>query len=116
MKDGWIGVDFDGTLAMDGDRTFEEELGLPIEPMRQRVARWLAEGREVRIVTARVARKNGEMIRSEQKLMIQEWCLRYLGRVLPVTSEKDYMMAELWDDRAIQVVKNTGERVGDHQR
>ena len=34
------------------------------------------------------------------------------GQVLPVTNVKDLAMAELWDDRCIQVVANTGERVG----
>jgi hypothetical protein len=27
-----------------------------------------------------------------------------------VTREKDFAMIELWDDRAVQVVTNTGER------
>jgi hypothetical protein len=41
---------------------------------------------------------------------IQEWCLKNVGIVLPITNQKDYAMTELWDDRAVQVVQNTGER------
>ncbi len=41
---------------------------------------------------------------------IQAWCLEHVGEVLPVTPAKDYDMVELWDDRAVQVIPNTGER------
>jgi hypothetical protein len=51
---GWIGVDFDGTLAdysqgWQGDLVF----GGPIRLMVDRVKRWLEEGYEVRVMTAR---------------------------------------------------------------
>ena len=36
-----------------------------------------------------------------------------LGVTLAVTCVKDYGMVELWDDRAVQVVMNTGRRVSD---
>ncbi|MEI8285241.1 MAG: hypothetical protein WCG52_09650, partial [bacterium] len=50
---GWIGVDLDGTLAeFIGDMSF---IGEPIMPMLNRVKTWLANGREVRIFTARAA-------------------------------------------------------------
>ena len=41
---------------------------------------------------------------------IQAWCLEHVGEVLPVTPAKDYDRVELWDDRAVQVIPNTGER------
>ena len=31
--------------------------------------------------------------------------------VWAVTCEKDYLMHELWDDRVVQVEKNTGRRL-----
>jgi hypothetical protein len=31
---------------------------------------------------------------------------------LPVTCEKDMAMVEFWDDKAVQVIPNTGEPVG----
>jgi hypothetical protein len=43
---------------------------------------------------------------------IEMWCLRHIGVVLPITNQKDYGMIELWDDRCVQVITNTGRRVG----
>lgn len=40
---------------------------------------------------------------------IENWCLKHIGKKLPVTNIKDFGMIELWDDRAVQVVPNTGE-------
>ena len=52
LGNGWIAVDFDGTLAQyDGTL----KLGKPIPAMCERVKNWVAEGYEVRIFTARVA-------------------------------------------------------------
>jgi hypothetical protein len=51
---GWIGVDLDGTLAHYEGWKGQEHIGEPIAPMVERVKGWLAEGREVRIFTARV--------------------------------------------------------------
>ena len=112
MRRGWIGVDFDGTLVVD-DLSGEEE---PVPLMLSRVKRWLDEGQEVRIVTARVGSNRGSMDADNQRDHIEEWCRAYLGLVLKVTAEKDYEMIELWDDRAVQVIKNTGKRVGNHKR
>jgi hypothetical protein len=47
---------------------------------------------------------------------IEEWCYFRIGHVLPITNIKDYAMIELWDDRAVQVVANTGEPVGSSTR
>ena len=82
--------------------------------MQERVKRWIAEGREVRIVTARVSPKDSQTKEEVEQIrtMIEDWCEKHLGKRLQVTNEKDHGMIELWDDRAIQVIKNTGERVG----
>ena len=40
--------------------------------------------------------------------IIKRWCKQHIGRELEVTNVKDFGMIELWDDRAIQVKKNTG--------
>lgn len=123
MREGWIGVDLDGTLAVWTEWVAWSVIGEPIEPMVARVRDWLAEGREVRIVTARVGlpRLHGEdssvcvCKRTEQVYgradmieVIQDWCERHVGARLPVQSHKDHDMLELWDDRAVQVVTNTG--------
>ena len=109
----WIGVDLDGTLAHY--RTGQKEIGEPIEPMVKRVKEWHEMGYEVRIVTARVANISRDLIdfwnRDNQIKLIREWCTKHLGFTLMPTSEKDFMMTELWDDRAVQVAFNKGERL-----
>lgn len=118
----WIGVDFDGTLATytKGQLT---KLGAPIPKMVDRVQRWLAEGKNVRIMTARVSGrnegarlKNGEEMwkAEDHRKAIEDWCWTHLGAVLPVTAEKDFEMVELWDDRAVSVEFNTGRRMTGH--
>lgn len=103
---GWIGVDLDGTLAhyasWDGGK-----VGPPIPLMVERVKRWLAANIDVRIVTARVAGADAD----SQRTIIQDWTTLHIGRPLPVTCSKDFAMIELWDDRAVQVIPNTGKRI-----
>lgn len=110
--DGWIGVDFDRTLVRRGHDTDSLGPGEPIWPMVNRIRRWRAEGRNVRIFTARVAEceanPKGWEPASSQRKTIEEWCLQYIGEVLPVTCQKDYYMLELWDDIAVAVEENTG--------
>ena len=106
----WIGVDFDGTLATyDGWQG--TTLGAPIAPMVARVQNWLLEGKEVRIVTARVSTRNDvkEWDSDTHRKAIQDWCQFHVGWKLPVTAEKDFEMMELWDDRAVSVEMNTGK-------
>ena len=101
---GWIGVDLDGTLAEHHEWVHETHIGKPIPLMLERVKRWISEGRRVKIMTARADRPTAVYA-------IERWCLQHIGIVLEVTNTKDYAMIELWDDRAIQVVPNTGKRV-----
>lgn len=107
--DGWIGVDLDGTLAKRidrarGDGTFDRyAIGEPIPAMLARVCEWLDMGREVRIFTARAC--HGDPIVDKA---VRAWCLRHIGCELMVTCTKDYLMDELWDDRAITVECDTG--------
>lgn len=106
---GWIGVDLDGTLAHYDRWEGLDVVGEPIPPMVARVRRWIAEGREVRIFTARADTEEAYLpiaIRT-----IEDWCERHIGQRLPVTCKKDLAMIELWDDRAIGVLKNEGEPV-----
>lgn len=101
---GWIGVDLDGTLAQYDKWKGEEHIGEPVPKMVQRVINWLDEGKEVRIFTARACYPSAIPI-------IEEWCRKHIGETLPVTNMKDFGMIQLWDDRAIQVIPNTGEQV-----
>jgi hypothetical protein len=71
--------------------------------MAERVKGWLAQGIEVRIVTARAWRADEEEISN-----IQDWLEKHIGQRLVVTCQKDYGMTQLWDDRAVSVVPNEG--------
>ena len=101
---GWIGVDLDGTLAEYHGWKDDGSVGEPIPLMVDRVIKWLDEGKNVKIMTARVS---GVDYTGQTKI-IQDWCRKHLGTILPVTCSKDYAMIELWDDRAVGVVTNTG--------
>jgi hypothetical protein len=114
-RDGWRGVDFDKTLAYYDGYKGHLVFGDPIPKMLERVKRWVANGEEVRIFTARVAPqaepdgtpRDVEAIRKG----IEDWTEKHVGKRLQVTNIKDHKMFELWDDRAVQVVPNTGERI-----
>lgn len=122
MSDGWIGVDLDGTLAYYDDWRGADHIGEPIPAMLARVKRWVSEGREVRIVTARVGRPDPERVSDtqekieEMRRLIEDWSEEHVGKRLQVTNEKDYDMLELWDDRVVQVEKNTGRIIGQSTR
>lgn len=111
MATEWIGVDLDGTLAEYDGWISAGHVGTPVTRMLNRVKQWLADGKEVKILTARVSSVLPDQQVEEAREAIQNFCQVYLGTVLDITAEKDIYCVELWDDRAIQVVKNTGERV-----
>ena len=120
---GWYGIDLDGTLARyergDIDKYGVTYIGPPIPKMLERVKKMLAEGKTVKIFTARVGIPQG-LDRAELKERMEEqvpirkailkWCKEHIGQPLEVTSLKDFGMIECWDDRAVQVISNTGER------
>lgn len=108
---GWIGVDLDGTLAHYDGWNGYSHIGDPIMPMVRRIQRWLVEGKTVKVFTARVYGHGAPLIGggSEDAITpIKEWCRRWIGQELEVTNVKDFGMIELWDDRAVQVIANTG--------
>lgn len=109
-EEPWIGVDLDGTLAHYDEWRGIEHIGEPITPMWRRVMEWLREGKQVRILTARVGPQRHDVPHSVAEITghIEQWCLKHLGQVLPVTCQKDYNMVEFWDDRCVQVVANEG--------
>lgn len=116
---GWIGVDLDGTLAKYAGWKGLHHVGEPIAPMVDRVKVWLAEGQEVRIMTARMSRERGEAEREETRKAVREWTLIHCGQALEATCEKDFNMVELWDDRARRVEYNTGreyDRMSDEEK
>jgi len=115
MSDGWIGVDLDGTLAEylgwgDG------KIGKPIPRMMARVKEWLANGNTVKIITARAGPQPDETERIRMIGEIHEWLEKHGLPRLEVTATKDYRMIELWDDRCMQVIPNTGMHVLEHYK
>jgi phosphoribosylamine-glycine ligase len=103
--EGWLGVDLDGTLATYGG--WSDDIGEPIPRMIQRVKRWLADDKEVRILTARGSA--GSMSeRYTQLIKVYDWVKENIGESLEVTDRKDYKMSRLYDDRVVQIVANEG--------
>lgn len=116
-QQGWIGVDLDGTLAKYDGWQGVEHIGEPVPAMLERVRQWLNEKRDVRIFTARAFRMlypdgTPEKVEANEVIFhIHVWLESHGLPHLPVTCFKDFGMVELWDDRCVQVVPNTGERV-----
>jgi len=108
MEEGWIGVDLDGTLAHYDVWEGPEHIGPPIQIMVDRVKSWITEGTRVKIFTARCAFAGNEG-------PIRKWLKDNGLPDLEITNIKDQYMFELWDDRCVQVIINTGERVGDEE-
>jgi hypothetical protein len=96
--DGWIGVDFDGVLSFYDGYRGDDHVGEPIEPMVRQVRKWLAEGRDVRIFTAR-----------KPHPAIRKFSMDNFGKILPITNVKDRHMQMLLDDRAVGIRRNEGE-------
>jgi hypothetical protein len=127
----WVGVDLDGTLAHYDGWKGPFHIGEPVPAMVEKVQALLREGQEVRIFTARVwpvtevigapvvvpkrAREDSPELEAVYRwaVAIQAWCVEHIGRPLPITCVKDTSMVALWDDRAIQVEKNTGRFIED---
>lgn len=104
----WIGVDLDGTLAEYHGWPPDGSIGPPVTLMRDRVKSWLAEGRKIKIFTARVSRGTDDPDLAQQQEFIRAWTLEHLGQEVEATCTKDFGMVQLWDDRCVQVVFNTG--------
>ncbi len=101
---GWVGVDFDGTLARWHGRM--EPLGEPVGPMVEMVKRVLEDGKyDVKIFTARA-------VDPVYVKAVQEWALEVFKTTLEVTNCKDFLCVEIWDDRARQCDPATGRLVG----
>lgn len=110
MKDV-IAVDLDGTLAHHDPKAQYKasEIGEPIKPMLDRVKRWIEEGHEVVIFTARVGEEGAYP-------HIQEWLRKHGIAGLTITNKKRGDMREFWDDRAVAVERNTGKVLGGKTR
>ena len=100
----WIGVDLDGTLAYYDYWRGKEDIGPPIPKMLMRIKQWIAEGKIVKIFTARATQ-------DENIPYIKAWLKQHDLEGLEITCIKGMACIEFWDDKAIQIISNTGERV-----
>ena len=99
----WIGVDLDCTLAYYEEKDMRNFIiGEPIPKMLARVRKWQAQGMTVKLVTARAEFP-------DQVELIKKWLKKH-DLDMEITNKKDFGMIQLWDDRAVQVIPNTGER------
>lgn len=109
---GWYGFDLDGTLAYYDKWVSALHVGEPISAMVDKVKAFLAEGKQVRIFTARVApatiERGGDSLPAIENA-IALWCIKHIGVMLPITSVKDSGMIALYDDRCHEVLTNTGK-------
>ena len=104
-KSGWIGVYLDATLA-EYHGWNDDKIGKAVPKMLERVKKWIQEGQEVRIMTARASSDDPAVIEA-----IEDWLEENGIGGLAITNEKDFEMIELYDDRCVQIIANTGERV-----
>lgn len=117
-KPGWIGVDWDRTMVEyhtnpQGYNALDH--GDFLWPMVNRVKNWLAEGREVRIFTARVSGFDDTEESREKLAAVVDSIHAKLAEVdipkLDVTCIKDYKCDQIWDDIAVSMRPNTGTPV-----
>lgn len=101
---GWIGVDLDGTLARSDTLFTLDRIGDPVPKMLHRVKSMVERGTRVKIFTARASDP-------DQIPLIKTWLRENEIPNLEITNVKDYDMIRLYDDRAIQVIANTGDIV-----
>jgi hypothetical protein len=100
---GWIGIDLDGTLAKI-DHSPDNRIGEPVPKMMTRLSQLIQEGYRIKIFTARASEPS-------EIILVKKWLTENGLPELEITNVKDYGMLLLYDDRAIQVIPNTGEIV-----
>ena len=104
-KGPWVGFDLDGTLAEHGKYQGPDHIGTMIQKMKDILIEWLKQGYRVKIMTARMGHAES---RDEARTIILDWLEANGLPRLEVTCKKDYKMIRLYDDRAVQVIPNTG--------
>ncbi len=102
----WIGMDLDGTLAHQDRNATYDKVGEPVPAMMTLVRKMIRSGVRVKIFTARAQDP-------EQLPIIRQWLRENHLPELEITNVKDYNMLRLYDDRCIQVEKNTGRLIVD---
>jgi hypothetical protein len=106
LKNSCHAFDLDGTLAIDDEPKNHNYIGPAIPSMIERVHKMLDDGENVEIFTARVYPGK----HSTPEFTIRQWLyFNGLPPSLNITCLKHRKIAYIWDDRAIQVIPNTGK-------
>lgn len=101
----WIGIDLDGTLAEYYGWKGPLNIGPPIPKMVEFVKNLRKMGKTVKIFTARIDEpRNWDIIKA-----IENWCMEHIGETFQITNVKDKYCELIIDDRAVGVIRNTGE-------
>lgn len=112
--DKWVGVDLDGTLAEEDEWVDHVTIGKPVSAVVKLIKDYLSKGIAVKIMTARVSGDNTKEI-EETKEAISKYTEEHIGQALESTCVKDKGMRIIYDNRAKQVITNTGEVVAPEQ-
>ena len=102
----WTGVDLDGTLAYYDRSSSSDVIGEPVPAMMAFVKKMIKHDIRVKIFTARVQDP-------DQLSIIRNWLKENGLPELEITNVKDYYMHRIYDDRCIQVERNTGRLITD---
>ena len=103
-SDMTIAVDLDGTLAKDDGWKGISHIGEPVPAMLARVKEWIGRGKNIVIFTAR-ASDNAAIP------YIEDWLTTNGIGGLKITNVKTEDIDEIWDNIAVRVEKNTGQRI-----
>ena len=114
-------VDFDGTLAEDTGWKGFKHMGKPIPDMIRKVKKWLEDGDEVIVHTARLSwapnspynPQDEQLDKEGVRFLIEDWCEKNIGKKLKVTNEKQGY-GPFYDDWGCHVIKNTGMTFKEH--
>jgi hypothetical protein len=116
-NDPWIGVDLDGTLAEHLPEFDISKIGPPIPAMVSTVKSYLANGKKVKIFTARASLifdLSWDEYNAQVKEPIDEWCRIHIGEALPITCSKDFYTIGIVDDIAVHAYKGDIYNAGTH--
>lgn len=110
-------VDLDSTLAYYDGWVDPLYIGEPITLMVNKVKNFIKQGKKVIIFTARITESYSGRELSQKEIFdidqaIKSWCELHIGKRLLVTNKKTLYAEAIYDDRAIQVDKNTGKILG----
>lgn len=113
MNDNWLAIDLDGTLAEYHGWKGIDHIGAPIPAMVEQLISYHNAGWKIAIFTARVSDDDNLIA----KKYIQLWLATHglASYINLITATKYKFFSEFWDDRARQVIENTGRIVVDNK-